>query len=50
MELGGVLLFTGAGIAALSAVSLLIALCIFHTKRKRLNAQLNEEYGPKEQQ
>lgn len=44
--MGNILFFAGTGIAILSGVGLLAELLFFRTRQRRLNEELEQDYGP----
>ena len=45
---GSSLLYLGTALMVLSVVCVVISVLVMHRKRKRLDAQLQLEYGPKD--
>lgn len=45
IELGNILLYAGAGVMALAALGLVAALLGFRARRKKLDKELELEYG-----
>lgn len=47
MELGNILLYAGAGVMALAVVGFIVVWLSFRARKKRLDKELEREYGEK---